>query len=368
MPKIGEDPVAPVTEVTPDRATYTANEEQLKNLSGGKSIDEMSDDETQAFLAERKKLKATNADLYDKMEGEARGEHKTFKTAEAQAVEAARLQAEAAARTEQAEQDRLEREEDLAKATTLLETIKSGNLGAETTQTAQAAESGVAAGSERPIEERLEAPETEMSEKYGERIRKAAKELVKVVKELEVSDAKLKSVDRQSAEWQPAVKEYNAINAKRNRLRSEATWDDTILRKQNSGETDTAYHNYQGKALGEYQQTAMQDPVAALALAEAGELSENGPPSEGLGIGRASKELRSNDEYMRRMLDVLDQNSAQSFWAYTIGEARQDKELYLKAVRKNHLNYQFGSKEWKLDPEVQKIALASGLSPMYLQK
>lgn len=219
---------------------------------------------------------------------------------------------------------------------------------------------------EKPIEERLEAPKTEMSEKYGAKIRQAAKELVNVVKELAVSDAKVKSLEYQSSAWSQALREYNAINNKRNKLREEATWDSGILRKQKSGESHTDYHNYQGKTLAEYKRTAMADPQAVLSIAEAGELGSGA--GEGTGIGEVNRELRSNAEYMTRMLDVLDRRGAESFWAHCSGEAKQNRELYIAAIQKNHLNYQFGSKEWKLDPEVQKIALASGLDSIYLQK
>ena len=72
---------------------------------------------------------------------------------------------------------------------------------------------------------------------------------------------------------------------------------------------------------------------------------------------------------MTELLDSLpDRNAAQNFWASCTGEARQSRELYITAVQKNHLNYQFGPKEWKKDPEIQQIAVKSGLSSVYLEK
>jgi hypothetical protein len=369
---------------------FTDNTKKLAELKASFDPDK---DDLEAYRAERSKLIQENEN-YSKTQEEANVDNEMFDahteanqmnkdldSAKAQAEEAARLKAEADMRAKQAEQDQAARAEELEAAAALIERIKSGKV--ETRQGESVGAQGVSvergrteiplgskdeAIDERPIEERLEASKTEMSEKYGETIRRAAKELAGVVKEMRSKDAELRTLEYQSPEWKKANGEYNVLNDRRNKLRDEATWNTEILRNQKSGESWSDYSNYQGRTLAEYQRTAHHDPQAVLSLAEAGELSEQGPPSEGLGIGRVSKKLRSNKEYMTRMLDVLDRTGAQSFWAYTMGEARQDKDLYLTAVRKNHLNYQFGPKEWTTDPEVQKIALESGLDRMYLQK
>jgi len=206
---------------------------------------------------------------------------------------------------------------------------------------------------DRPIEERIGAPKTAMFEKYGQVMRKSALELMSVVKAMNAKEQELKTVEFKSPQWQKLWNEREALNNQRNKLRNEAMWSGVSQRGE---EIDP----------DKYKKTAMSDPQTVLSLAESGSLG-NGY-SQGEGIGQVSEELRGNAEYMAKLLNLLPVSAAESFWAQTQGEARQNKDLYLAAVQKNYLNYQFGNNEWKKDPEVQKVALASGLSPMYLQK
>jgi hypothetical protein len=88
-------------------------------------------------------------------------------------------------------------------------------------------------------------------------------------------------------------------------------------------------------------------------MVEAGELG-NGY-QENRGIGKISPELRSNPEFMSLVLDKLTAQGAWGFWAHAIGETANDKNLFIEAIKKNPINYQFGKTEWNRDPKVRYI-------------
>lgn len=367
---------------------YVANEEKLKNLGGGKNIADMSDDEAEAFLAERKKLKAANEAIKNEDHGQALTENekvdayeeagqmnRDLDVAKVKAEEAANLKAEAVARAEQAEQDQVARQQEIDEATALAERIKNGTPGKEVPGTLEVEGGKSEERSEptgenlgkKPIEEQIGTPKTEMFEKYGSRMREASSELVEVMKEMRANDEKKYNKNIDMAERLKAEAANTPLNDRRNQLLDDATWGSKVvkLRGQKAGETWSEHVDYERKTLNEYNRTAMQDPQIILDLAEAGQLG-NGY-REGEGVGRIDRKLRSDPEFMAKVLENLSQAGAESFWAHAVGEAN-NQELYLAAVKKNHLNYQWGAQEWKLDPEVQKVALESGLDPTYLQK
>lgn len=310
-------------------------------------------DKVATLAQEAKGMEAAKGEMVGEAQGEALDDNKTFDEAKA-AEEKAKRDAELA------EQAKLQAEKDSQEAAALLAKLQGGTV--ESTPVEQVA-GAVIEGTEpvaaentvdgRPIEEQIGAPKTAMFEKYGQVMRKSALELVSVVKAMDAKKEELKTVEFKSPQWQKLWNESEALNNQRNKLRNEAMWSGVSQRGE---EIDP----------DKYKKTAMSDPQTVLSLAESGSLG-NGY-SQGEGIGQVSGELRGNAEYMAKLLDLLPANAAENFWAQTQGEARQNKDLYLAAVAKNHLNYQFGNNEWKKDPEVQKAALASGLSPEYLQK
>jgi hypothetical protein len=173
--------------------------------------------------------------------------------------------------------------------------------------------------------------------------------------------------DLDMAERLKAQDENKALNERRNQLRGDAL-SGVEFRRQKTGETYSEYSAYQHKAMDTYRETAMADPVTVMNLVESGELGSG--YREGEGIGQMSEKFRRDTEFMTKVLELLpaESGAAENFWVHTRGEARKNKELYIAAVQKNHLNYQWGPKEWKTDPKIQKIALESGLDPMYLQR
>lgn len=367
---------------------YVANEEKLKNLGGGKNITDMSDDEAEAFLAERKKLKTANEALKNEDHSEALTENekadaygeadtmnKDLDAAKAKAEEAANLKAEALARAEQAEQDQMARQKEIDEATALAERIKNGTSIREVpdivkTEGRENAEHSESAGEDlgtKPVEERLETPKTEMFEKYGSTMRKAADELVSVMRDWEAKRAEQIASEFNSPEWKRLTDEERALNDRRNQLREDAMWGAKVIkfRSQSSGESWSQHSDYQSKELDAYQKAAMSDPYTVMRLAEASQLGQGYGENEG--IGKIDQKLRSNPEFMAKVLENISKSGAESFWAHVAGEAN-NKELYLAAIKKNALNYQWGSKEWKSDPEVQQVALESGLIPTYLYK
>lgn len=121
--------------VSKDKETFIANAEALKNL-GGKNIDEMSDDEVEAFLAERKKLKGANEGLKDKAFDEATTENQE-RDAEKAKMEAAAAET---ARQEQAKKDGEAHQADQVKADELAGKIKNGEVGVKAVESTEVAQ------------------------------------------------------------------------------------------------------------------------------------------------------------------------------------------------------------------------------------
>ena len=438
---------------TSDKDQYEANAARLAEMSA-KNVGELSDDELETMLAERKALRSAQTENIGRAQAEATAENAERDAEIARKAAEAKV-AEDAARAEQAAAHAAKEAEDATKAAALLKQIKSGNVGgegkpaekisdvetaaintmlkiaqlarrgdpkaredyystwnalplemktkpgfkdrleiamredrkqergvayeealvedAERTREKKGEVSGEAKVTEASIsegstEEQFEAPKTEMFEKYGKRMRGAASELVSVMKEWEVNNGKAYDKTLDMAERLKAQETRESLNDRRNQLLRDATFGAEVVqfRRQKTGETYDEYSTYKYKTLDEYENTAMQDPQIVLNLAEAGQLGNGHHEKEG--IGRVDKKLRENPEFMRKVLELLpNRDAAESFWVHVSGKART-RELYIASVKKNHLNYQWGSKEWKTDPEVQKIALESGLDPMYLQK
>lgn len=247
-------------------------------------------------------------------------------------AEQQRLAQESAAAEVKAEEDR---QQQIAELTS---NLKGEPALAETVENDQGSAEAV-----KPIEERLEAPQTRVFEQYGETMRKDAEELLSTVK---ARDEKYDEVvalgggQKNPELWA----QYMALKEKGNILKEKVVFG-----------TSPDEKNFNA-----YKETAMSDPIVVLRLAESGNFGANE------GVEKISSILRGNTEYMERILDVLPASSAQFFWRGVEGEAGQDKDLYIAAIRKNSANYQFGSDELKKDPEVHAAALAAGLHPVFL--
>lgn len=206
------------------------------------------------------------------------------------------------------------------------------------------------------IVEKLGAPKSEIFKQYGNAMRRDASALVPVVEQMRENKKKLNETEWHSPEWQKLWNENEALNDQRNALRDGAVYGRGIMsRDADSGKDD--------RLRNAYKEAAMDDPQTVLSLAQAGELG--GGYRENEGIGKISRRLRREPEYMMKVLESLSPLAAEGFYPNVLQPSR---ELYVAAVRKNHLNYQFGPKEWARDPEIQKIAVESGLDPMYLMK
>lgn len=115
-----------------DKNEYEKNAARLAEI-GNKNLGEVSDDDLEAILAERKALKSAQTENIGKAEDEAIAEDMARDAEKArQAAEA--KQAEEAARAEQAAAHQAKEAEDAAKAATLAEQIKSGAVGVSNTE------------------------------------------------------------------------------------------------------------------------------------------------------------------------------------------------------------------------------------------
>lgn len=334
---------------TSDKDQYEANAGRLAEMST-KNAGDLSDDELNTML----ELRSAQKESIGRAREEAIAENAERDAETARKAAEAKV-AEEAARAEQAAAHAAKEAEDVARAAALAEQIKSGNIGGEAKPAAM-----------------LEAPKTEMFQKYGEKMRLDSSRVAEIMREIRKHDDMKNNQDLDYEDRLQAEKASFALNEKRNQLLDGAFFGTTDtrafrqelgLRNQKIGEASTEYWDYLSKVLDEYYDAAMQDPVTVMNLAEAGAINGD---AHAKSIG---EKLRSNPEFMRKLLDVLPQNkTAESFWQYVAGDAQNDRGLYIAAIRKNHLNYQYGPKDWKTDPEVQKIALESGLDSMYLQK
>jgi hypothetical protein len=340
---------------------------QMKSLKGQKKefIDQ---DEEEAYQENEERMKrgeltekGSEKTMYEEAQAEdaAREKVKIAEDAKRQAEEDAKKYAEALEKI-QGKGNEVEKDQDLSDSVDL----ENARLVAEKTQeNAENKDLGF-----DNLVGKIGAPKTEMFKKYGERMHQAADKLVLVVKEMRENEKKLIEAEHGSAEWKKLWDENNALNDRRNELRSDATWGGKVIkfRGQKYGEESyVQYEKYRSKETDAYNKTAMDDPYVVLRLAEADQLDRGYGNNEG--IGKINSSLRSNSEFMEKVLDSISRNGAESFWAHVEGKAN-NRELYIKAIKKNHLNYQWGAKEWKSDPEIQKVALESGLNPTYLYK
>ena len=349
-----------------DFAKVEARLDEIKAINLG----DMSDDDLENVMAERRALRAQKTEMVGNAQDEANAENKVrevydeatmenqkIDALEQQKAEAERVAAEALAEAQQAEEKARALEE---RKNDDVEKIVA--LRAEITGEGKSAQEGAR---EVVVEKQQEEPKNEMFEKYGEKMRASARELVNVIREMTVKRGIMYNSSLSMEERLKAQGDERALNDKRNKL-----WGDALsgvdFRRQKGTEDYTEYRDYQHHAMDEYRRVALQDPETVLLLAESGELGDGYRPDEG--IGMVDEKLRSNPEFMHKMLGVLPTAGAESFWVHVRGEAMKDRSLYIAAIQKNHLNYQWGSDEMKKDPEVQKVALASGLDPVYLNK
>ncbi len=327
----------------------TSLEEIKKTQVGDLSLEEL-----QALVAKRQELSGEKETIVEADHEEALGmeEGRNAAIAEAAQVEQARQEA-----ARHAEEKAAAEAADAARAEALLAQIKSGEA-----PQAEAVE-GSTISNQEPIEERLEAPRTPMFEKYGNTMRQAAGELVKVMKAMDENQEAINSAQYGTPEAKQLWDEQQALNDERNRLLDNVTGGNRVIEFENKSSVWSEQNKYESSEVRKYKAAAMSDPKTVMLLAEAGQLALDYRSRE---IGES---LSSNAEFMAKLLKSLpNRNAAQYFWASCTGEARKSRELYIAAVQKNHLNYQFGPKEWTTDSKIQEIAIESGLSPMYLQK
>jgi hypothetical protein len=223
------------------------------------------------------------------------------------------------------------------------------------------------------LTEKIGASESAMFEKYGSKMRQAADELVEVANAMREINRNMEmagSDDERKEIW----KGHKSLNDRRNELLDDATWGGSVLDRatQKAGETFTEASDRRSNEHKKYQEAAMDDPYVVLRLVEAGQLGSSA--ASGDGLEKVSKRLCGNSEFIQAIIDTVSKNETQKsystgwFWKNVSGEARGNKDLYVKAVQLNPLNYQYGSNEWKADPVVQKAALESGLDPSYLYR
>ncbi len=117
---------------TSDKDQYEANAGRLAEINQ-KNIGELSDDELETMLAERKALRSAQTENIGRAQEEATAENAERDAEIARRAAEAKV-AEDAARAEQAAAHAAKEAEDAAKATALAEQIKSGKIGTEQSQ------------------------------------------------------------------------------------------------------------------------------------------------------------------------------------------------------------------------------------------
>jgi hypothetical protein len=297
---IGE-PKPQASSDTSDKDKYVANDARLGEIKGKISGD-LSDEELDTLVAERKGLNAAQAENIGRAADEAIVENTERDAEVARQKAEAQKAVEDAARAEQAAAHEAIAVEDAAKAAELLEKIKSGNIGGEI-QPAEA----VQEESTQDIVEKIGAPKTEMFEKYGEKMRLDSSRAAEIAREMRKNDAIKNNQDLNYEERLKAEKASFALNDKRNQLLDGTFFGTTDtrafrqalgLRNQKTGEAYIEYFDYLSKVLDEYYDTAMQDPITVMNLVEAGAIN-------GDSIKRIDEKLRSNPDFMRKLLEVL---------------------------------------------------------------
>ncbi len=339
-----------------ERDDFTKAEARLDEINS-MNLGDMSDDDLESVMVERKALRAQKTEMVGDAQDEANAENQKIDDLEQQKAEAERAAAEALAEAQQAEEKARALEERKNE-----DAEKIAALRAEITGEGKPAQEEA---QEVVVEKQQEVPKNEMLEKYSGKMRAFAQELLRVTKEMSAKQEIMGNDSLPMEERLKAQSENEALKNSRRELK-ESSLRKPDFRRKKFDETYNEYSDYQYKEMDKYEQAEKGDPETVLLLAEAGDLGKDSSPNTG--IGKVDSKLRRDPDFMRKMLGVMSKNSAEAFWAHTEGDARKDKSLYIAAIQKNHLNYQWGSDEMKKDPEVQKVALASGLYPMYLKK
>lgn len=143
------------------------------------------------------------------------------------------------------------------------------------------------------------------------------------------------------------------------------------LPKKDYGEDEYQYSKRVDEERRNFNNLVEDNSEIITALIEAGEII--GDSQYGF-KNKVSSRLCGDKKFIKKALDLLENSDSGNYnkgaiWGGVRGEVLADKDLYLRAVKLNPLNYQFGLKEWKSDPEVQKVAVdEGGLDPTYLYK
>lgn len=315
----------------------------------------------------------------------------------AEKVETERLATEEVA-AEQAESERVAAEEQAAheelvkkteaadqdKIAELRAKLNGENVEAAPVEGVEAVKVENTENNQEELIEKIGSPKSEMFEKYGSRMREAADELVVVSKEMKTEDEKLKAISKEYAEvkdetkrtelsnsYDEVKKKRDALNERFNALKRDASFGAEVIPRsgQKAGETYTESFNRRDAELKKYKDASMNDPHVVLRLIEAGAI---GGDANGDGLNGVAERLMSDSEFVSEAIKLTAKDSSGSyagwFWRNVSGEARANRELFAEAIKANHLNYQYGSAGWKSDPEIQKVALESGLDKAYLYK
>lgn len=195
-----------------------------------------------------------------------------------------------------------------------------------------------------------EALDVSKFEEHRHLMREAAVELISVQKELNETIAERTAMnvpEKDTDKWIKVNNQHNELLKRKTELLTQATWGSVKLLGPAKGSHQ------------EYNKLAMSDPVTVLYLAKSGGFFFVRRPNRNEGFYQVNVSLRSNVEYMTRILNVLSTKQARYFWAYCRGEAQDNKALFLATIRKNPNNYIIGPDKWKDDPEVQRIAIES---------
>ncbi len=351
---------------TNPREDFDKNEEDVESIKA-QFASAKSSEEMMALAKKMQELEGNKNEMVGNAQEEAEKENEQRDLGAEMAKD---KEAEILAAKELADLKLKDAAESAKKAEALLQRIK-GEVSVEKTEPVAVENVGQAKEiGQKDLIEQIGAPKSEMFEKYGEKMRQAADDLVENRKAIEANEEARKKVEYGTPEWQKLWDEGRALNDRRNELASDAAWGSNVVkfREEKSNESWTSYGNYKSEELRQYRSAALDDPYVVLRMVEAGAL---GIDARGDGLAYVSERLMGNSEFVREAFKLAKKHEAGYsgwFWNNVTGEARRNKELYIEAIKTNHLNYQFGSNEFKKDPEVQRVALESGLNPVYLFK
>lgn len=313
-----------------EREDFAKAEARLDEIKGMK-LGDMSDDDLENVMVERKALRAQKEEMIGNAQVEAAAEDQERSNAEkiaAEAAEIAKAEAEATAQAEKAKQIEERQKADVAQAEVLLAEIKGTSVEKkENTEESEAINAMVEAArayrngggvdrtqydatwknipdaikkepgfsekvsnamkedgakqelaQEKPKEElqssqeQISTPEENiMILKYGEKMRQDADQLVDVVKQ--IAGKQREVVAEGGAQKRPDLwEELQALKNKRNLLKNDTSF--FKFRPQKTGEGVAQYFDYKNDEVRKYQEAEKADPYTASRLEEVAEIEK----------------------------------------------------------------------------------------------